>query len=42
MSNILYIGMILLLIVFVYVFVQAKRISEKWTETNNNAVGVTK
>jgi len=42
MSNILYIGMILLLIVFVYVSIQARNISKKWTETNNNAIRVIK
>ena len=42
MSNILYIGMILFLIIFVYIFVQARNISEKWIEENNRAIGVIK
>jgi hypothetical protein len=42
LSNILYIGMILFLIVFIYVSIQARNISKKWTEANNNAIGVIK
>ncbi|MCX6717750.1 MAG: hypothetical protein NTU76_03700 [Candidatus Taylorbacteria bacterium] len=40
LSNVLYIGTILLLIVLIYVSIQAVKISKIWQEENNKAMGV--
>ena len=42
LSNVLYIGTILLLIVLIYVSIQAVKISQSWQEENNKAMGVIK